>query len=275
MFSYLHIPFCRQKCHYCKFALTSVFNDAKIELYLAHLKAEIRGFFEETPLPPLSGGQDSTPLIRGVPEGRGVLQSIYFGGGTPSILSPKQIIEIIELFRSLTPLAPDMEITLEANPEDITPTYARELKSTGITRLSLGVQTLNPASLKEIGRSDPETIYRALDAIFEAGFQNVNTDFILGLPHVLPGDIEANIRTLLDRYPLAHTSAYLLEEENYPAHWKTLSMDASTLQKDHLSIRELLTSRGFLNYEISNFALPGYESRHNRGYWDHSDTRGF
>ena len=119
---------------------------------------------------------------------------------------------MVELFRSEISFAEDIEITFEANPEDISGEYASKLLEMGVNRLSFGVQTLSPKGLARVGRAEVSTIFRGLDAAVSAGFQNINTDFILGLPEVNSGDTLAGIRELHDRFPLTHTSVYFLEK---------------------------------------------------------------
>ena len=118
----------------------------------------------------------------------------------------------MELFRGKIPFAEDIEITFEANPEDISQDYASKILEMGINRLSFGVQTLSPKGLARVGRAEVNTIFRGLDAAVSAGFQNINTDFILGLPEVGSGEILSGIRELHERFPLTHTSVYFLEK---------------------------------------------------------------
>ncbi len=173
MFFYIHIPFCRQKCLYCKFALTPKLNELKIRTYIDALKAEIEGFFAENP--------DVS------------IESIYFGGGTPSVLSAHQFGEILSVFDSQRPVSfketglKNIEITLEANPEDISDAYLEELSRLGINRLSLGIQTLNNEALRMVGRADSsESIFRALESISQSPIKNISIDLIAGLPGIIP-----------------------------------------------------------------------------------------
>lgn len=159
MFFYLHIPFCRQKCLYCKFALTPKLDELKIRTYTDVLKKEITGFFTE----------NSDTLI----------ETVYFGGGTPSLLTSGQIGEILDILRIQKGFVSVSEITLEANPEDITPEYLAEIAELGINRLSLGVQTLKSESLRMVGRAESnETIFRALDVIAHGPIENISIDLI-------------------------------------------------------------------------------------------------
>ncbi len=253
MYSYIHIPFCRQKCPYCKFALTPIFDEFKKKRYIEYLKKEIREYFS------LKNGKVTT---------------IYFGWGTPSVLSHAEVREILECF-------PDnrsaKEISFESNPEDITAEYVQWLLDLGITRLSLGVQTLNNDSLKEISRSDKESIVSALESITSIDSHlSLNVDFILGLPHVEKGETLENIKELHHLFPgIMHTSVYMLEDEAYPKHWKSLSITEKDMQDEFTAIMEYFGKQGWNHYELSNFAKPWYESVHNIAYWNHSDYRGF
>lgn len=260
MFSYLHIPFCRQKCLYCKFALTPEFDELRVRTYIDALKREIAEFFRN---PPDKGG------TRG-------LQSIYFGGGTPSILTGEQIREILDVFGEYWQVQDTAEITLEANPEDITREYVDILSTLGVNRLSLGVQTLNSEALRAVGRAESNnSILRALDILRESPMTNVSIDLIAGLPHTRSGQIAEDLERIFARISPKHVSIYMLEDEVYPESWKTSLPTEETVRNEYLSGMQWLENKGFHRYELSNFARPGYESRHNRSYWDHSEYRGF
>jgi coproporphyrinogen III oxidase-like Fe-S oxidoreductase len=238
--------------------LTPVFDEVKKKRYLAHLKNEIREYSSV----PISACEFW-------------VSSIYFWGWTPSILSLEEIHEILECFPDYKDTT---EITLEANPEDITEEYVRWLIDLGINRISLGVQTLNNDSLKEIHRSDRESIVHALENISWACHEkiSVNIDFILGLPHVKIGETLYNIQELYQKFScITHTSVYMLEDEAYPKHWKDLSITEIEIQKEFLEIMEYFKSLGWNHYELSNFAKPWCESLHNRAYWNHSNYRWF
>jgi oxygen-independent coproporphyrinogen-3 oxidase len=144
----------------------------------------------------------------------------------------------------------------------------------------MGVQTINDVTLKEIHRSDRDSIMRALENIEIAtnatGSISINTDFILGLPYTTSGEILHAIKKLHNQFPhITHTSVYMLEDEVYPKHWKANSITEDHMQTEFLDIIDYFASIGWHHYELSNFAKPGYESVHNQAYWDHSDTRGF
>ncbi|MBX9809603.1 radical SAM protein [Candidatus Gracilibacteria bacterium] len=326
---YIHIPFCNQKCPYCKFALTPIFDEFKKRRYLEYLKKEIREYFLSVPIFACEFGgsisedfrekfqtvgatasfgnlenqtgnrfQNETEKIEtfgtfshkstGNNNGKisedpemnsgGQKQTIYFGGGTPSILSHDEIREILKCFPFYK--NNNTEITLESNPEDINESYINGLISLGINRLSMGIQTLNNKSLTEIHRSDRDSIFGALEGIQNASknTQNIsiNVDFILGLPYTKSGEILNYIKQIHRDFPMiTHTSVYMLEDEDYPKNWEKNSITELELQGEFNEIIEYFRSIGWTHYELSNFAKPGYESLHNRAYWNHSNSRGF
>ena len=256
MRAYVHIPFCRQKCGYCKFALTPFVREAQVAQYFAALSAEISAFAN----------------TEGVVE---KIETLYFGGGTPSAAGVARIGAVIRQFLERFGMAEDAEITVEANPEDLTPEFCRALLETGVTRLSVGVQSLDDAVLATVGRKDAKTTMAGLKSAFDAGFANVNADLILGLPQEKPTGTLSAMERLHAEFPLTHTSAYLLEEDSYPKNWSGTHADTESVREEFLACRDFLMRKGFVHYEVSNFAKPGYESRHNRGYWERRDVRAF
>ncbi len=256
MFFYIHIPFCRQRCLYCKFALTPEYNELKIHTYIAALSREIGDFFQANP--------DVS------------IETIYFWGGTPSVLSPSQIADILGIFPTQKDFQTPREITLESNPEDITTEYLQNISDLGITRLSLGIQTLCTESLQKVGRADSnEPIYQALDIIANGPIENVSIDLIAWLPCTTPWQITRDLEEVLSRISPKHVSIYMLEDESYPEDWKSYLPGEEAIRQEYLSGVEWLKSKWFYRYELSNFALPGFESKHNRSYWNHSPYRGF
>ena len=324
MHYYIHIPFCRQKCPYCKFALTPIFDEVKKRRYIAYLKEEIRGYFASVAREEQAIQEKNTNsfswLDRHASLAMTETRTIYFGWGTPSVLSHDELQSILECFPDYRRVS---EISFESNPEDITGDYVRGLLDLGVTRLSMWVQTVNDRSLKEIHRSSKKSIYEALESIrraledkkwnkgseisqkqeiqgrkvfskgvysvvsdWEINFSNdevrsfseisINVDFILGLPYTLPWEILEWIQELHKKFPfITHTSVYMLEDEEYPKHWKEKSIRELELQKEFLDIMKYFESIGWHHYELSNFAKPWYESKHNQSYWDHSPYRGF
>lgn len=255
MNSYIHIPFCRQKCPYCKFALTPIFDDIKKRRYIEYLKKEIR----DAAITPASIG------------------TIYFWWGTPSVLTLEEVWEILLSFQEN--LQDDAEISFECNPEDITTPYLEWLVQLWINRVSLGIQSLNNETLKAIHRSDRESIFRALESIKNAkpgDNVSINIDFILGLPYSRPWDILAHIREIHEKYPsITHTSVYMLEDGLYPKEWKSDSLSEAEMETDYGEVCIYFEQLWWDHYEVSSWARRGYECQHNRGYWNHTNTRGF
>lgn len=311
MHYYIHIPFCRQKCPYCKFALTPVFDEFKKKRYIEHLKKEIREYFDsviaKNETTQKGNGKESlisTGLLRASQWPKpDTIKTIYFGWGTPSVLSLDEVQDILECFpfynkekQGKISRCPQIqgsalmtenwessiEITFECNPEDITTEYVSWLLDIGINRISLWVQSLNDTTLAAIHRSNESTIFSALDWInttlepHKYSDISVNIDFILWLPHVQIWQTLEDIKTLHRKYPfITHTSVYILEKWLYPKSWKSHTLDDSVIQEEYMNILEYFESIWWNHYELSNWARPGYESIHNQSYWDHSDTRGF
>ena len=247
---YLHVPFCRRKCPYCNFYSVP----AQPELLTAYTAAVCRNLRHY--------GTAAQPER---------VDTVYFGGGTPSLLLPAQITQILETAAEQFALSADAEITLEANPATVTPEQLRELRHAGINRLSLGVQSLSDAQLKRLGRLHTaqeavETVYAAA----EAGFRNLSCDLMLALPEQTADELEQTISRLV-QLPITHVSAYLLKvEQGTPfavQHVAECCPDDDTAADLYLQAVEQLGAAGFLQYEISNFAKAGFESRHNCKYW--------
>ncbi|HWQ32887.1 MAG TPA: radical SAM family heme chaperone HemW [Blastocatellia bacterium] len=253
---YLHIPFCATRCHYCNFA-TGGYESELARQYVAALQCEIRR---------TAATLSAAPGLRQV-------DTIYFGGGTPTTLSIEQLASLIELCRAEFEVAPDTEITAEANPGSVSLEYLKELRHTGLNRLSFGVQSFDDGELQMIGRTHTAADARAaIHLAREAGFDNISLDLIAGLPEQ---KMETWRRNLDEAFALEpdHLSVYLLE----------LYKDAPLLHRirrgelraidDELTVAmyfELLdaaAAQGFEHYEISNWARPGRESRHNLKYW--------
>lgn len=255
---YIHIPFCRKRCTYCTFALVPLRSDVKKRLYLEHLTHEIDEYFTKETW----GGQQNRIPAR----------TIYFWWGTPSMLTGDEIAEILaHIYHDK-----HTEITLECNPEDITREYALEIKKLGITRISLWVQSLDEKCLETIHRSSPSTIYHALDSLEHARMRNINIDFILWLPFSPPGETLSSIKKLHTTYPhITHTSVYLLEPGLYPRDWENASLNDTQQYDAYYEITQYFESIWWHHYEISNWARPWYECRHNQNYWNHTPMHGF
>ncbi|HNQ44178.1 MAG TPA: radical SAM family heme chaperone HemW, partial [Candidatus Cloacimonadota bacterium] len=244
---YIHIPWCLSQCGYCDF-FSLPFSRTALDEYTSYLSRE-KALYSEL--------QESR------------LSTVYFGGGTPSLLSRKQINIILDGLS----LTPDAEITLEINPLQITESYVEELQTTAVNRLSLGVQSMHDDELVWLTRRHKaESLKPRLKLLVERGYTNLSADLIYGLPR---GNVD-RLRQNLDKYlelPLQHISCYLLElHEN-----SVLATQASLLPDEEVQadmygiICNFLQENGFEQYEISNFCRPGQASRHNLLYWHCDD----
>ena len=248
---YVHIPFCARRCSYCDFAI-AVRARPPVEEYLSALRAE---------------------LTLRYPSGKlWEVDTIYLGGGTPSSLGA-DVVRLLDLIREFAQPTPDAEITLEANPEHVTPVNAALWRHAGVTRLSLGAQSFDASVLSWMHRTHGVTdIQRAVDAARDAGVDDVSLDLIFALPRELERDWEHDLTRALALRP-AHISLYgLTVEQNTPlAHWiargESSPSDDDVYATEFLRAHDLATSAGFEHYEVSNFALPGHRSRHNSAYW--------
>ena len=262
MYFYIHIPFCKSKCKYCKFASFS-WTWNQIDEYVDFLKKEIREFF-------------LTPGLKKI-------DSIYFGWWTPSILTIKQIKDIIGEFNiNLSPKLCKVrmdeypEVTLEMNPENVNENYLNWLKEIWINRLSIWIQSLNDKTLSEIWRCDFEIIKKSFDILNKKIIDNVWLDFIIGLPCMKKWELTENIAYILDNYDFVkHTSVYMLEEWIYPKNWQNISIRKEDYLDEYEGVYKTMQEYWFSRYEISNFAKPGFECLHNKSYWNHSNYRWF
>lgn len=255
---YIHIPFCIRKCGYCDFLSFPAGEDTK-PLYIRALKKEMRARLSDKRNRPVS--------------------SVYFGGGTPSVLAADQLAGILDEIRSLAAIMDNAEITLEANPCTLDSEKAAALKNAGFNRISLGAQSMNDSNLKILGRlHDKEIFGRAFDHARKAGFDNINIDMIAGLPGQSADDWKNEIEEACG-YGSEHISAYTLElYENTPLYRekdKYAWPPDDTLADMYELTGEVLAGHGYMRYELSNYAKPGYESRHNTGYWTGDEYSGF
>lgn len=260
MHYYIHIPFCHRVCPYCKFAVSPIVNEVTKKRYLEYLKKEILDYFQ-SPWDSFYHQDDKKA------------NTIYFGWWTPSILSIEELWEIIDCFPF--PQNSNLEFTLESNPEDITEEKVKSWKSLWINRISLWVQSLDDTVLNTIIRANQETILQALK-ILDKYFEDINMDFILGLPYSISWDTLWAIQEIHGRFRnIVHTSVYILEKERYPKEWNNHYPTEEDIQKEYSEICDYLEQQWWNHYEISNWARPGNESIHNQSYWNHSDYRGF
>lgn len=256
---YIHVPFCKTKCHYCDFYKTTDF--AARPDFLTALKREIEARKEE-----LEGEQ---------------IESIYFGGGTPSVLKVAEISSILKHIGSIYTLSPDVEITMECNPDDIAEAYLNELISSPVNRLSIGTQSFFDRDLKSMNRRHKgQQAIDAVKAAQKAGFGNISIDLIYGLPNQTLEEWKQNIATAI-ALDVQHISAYHLTYHEGTVFYDYLKSGKIKELPDELSfdqfkvLKEELEKVGFEHYEISNFARSGLYSRHNKAYWERKAYLGF
>lgn len=265
---YLHIPFCQAICSYCNFNRGLL----DVELKRKYVDALVKEI-----------GTHVRLGAAGLKPGRSLISvdTIFFGGGTPSLLDPAEIARILRACREAYAIAPDAEITLETNPETATPERLAAFREAGINRLSFGVQSFDDDELKKLGRI--HSAAKATEVITEAmrhGFASVSFDLMLWLPGQTPDTWYRTVDHAISLYP-DHLSLYLLElypnaplkEEMARAGWsQTPDDDAAEM---YLSGLTRLDAAGYQQYEISNVARPGHSSRHNVKYWQSGSWRGF
>lgn len=205
--------------------------------------------------------------------GGDTISTIYFGGGTPSILEKEEVSEILHTIKSKYNLIPGAEITLEANPDDLTREKLEEMKDAGVNRLSIGVQSFQNDILKFFNRAhDGEQSTRSIELARSTGFENISIDLIYGVPGQDNDTLNENLKKLLSFKP-EHISAYSLtiEEKTVFGKWKASNklapMNEETVVEQFEMLMDVFTKNGYDHYEISNFGLPGFHSRHNSSYW--------
>lgn len=258
---YVHVPFCAQKCPYCDFN-TYATNAIPEDSYVAALCSELDIFAKD---PRFSGRRTAT---------------IFFGGGTPSLLSPAAIGKVISHASRLFPVLPHAEITIEANPNVSTVDTFLRLLDVGVTRISFGVQSFSNERLRLLGRDhSPEQASEAIQSAVTAGISNVSLDLIFGVPGQTVEDLEQDIARAL-KLPITHLSTYTLTIEPGTPFFQRQERGLLTMPNDTLvaqmleRVPAILEPLGFKRYEISNYAKPSYESAHNRVYWMGGDYLG-
>jgi oxygen-independent coproporphyrinogen-3 oxidase len=242
---YIHTPFCIRKCPYCDFYSLPM-EDSLADAYVAAVLEVLRsGHF---------------PV--------GAVDTVYFGGGTPSLLGVARLEAILQAISRAYTVAAGAEITLEVNPVSVPPEAFGELRATGINRLSVGVQSAVGEELRFLGRlHGVEEAARCLEAAKAGGFDNLSADLMLGLPGQTTESLAKSVAFLAE-FEVAHVSAYLLKiEEGTPFHHRGICPDEDEAADRYLECVAVLAERGYLQYEISNFAKSGWESRHNLKYW--------
>jgi len=250
---YIHIPFCKAKCRYCDFVSFPVgkCGGGIADIYIDAIKTEILGLKERY--------------------GSGIeFDTIYVGGGTPGILPPHLIARLFENLDKNFKISQGAEITFECNPESIDDEKLRILKDSGVTRLSIGAQSLNDEILRYLGRvHNSEEIRRKFFAAREAGFDNINIDLIFGVPGFTVDDWKKDIENALALFAPRHISIYALSiEEGTELAKKNVKIHEDTQRDMYESARKILKANGYIHYEISNFARDkNSECRHNINYW--------
>jgi oxygen-independent coproporphyrinogen III oxidase len=248
---YIHIPFCKQACYYCDFHFTTK-QDNRKEI--------IEAIGKEIALQKEYLAGDS-------------IRTIYFGGGTPSLLSEHELNFILQSVYNSFSVADSPEITLEANPDDLTKTKLKQLRHSGINRLSIGVQSFDDSILRSLNRAHDSAMAKsAVHDAYEAGFTNISLDLIYAIPG-LDNDLwEKNIYEMLMHTP-QHISSYSLtiEEKTVFGRWaargKIKSVEDDEAGAQLLILADILEKENYEQYEVSNFSLPGFHSRHNSSYW--------
>jgi len=251
---YIHIPYCLVKCPYCDFNAYGVRTWPE-ERYVDALCAELRHYLSQAPWKAQT------------------VETIYFGGGTPSLFAPASLSRFLKQLEGLCSFAPGLEITLEADPATITLEKLAGFHTTGVNRLSLGLQSFQSSLLKTLGRlHDTEGGLRSLAWAREAGFTNLSLDLIFAVPGQTLPMLENDLVRALSWLP-EHISLYnLTYEENTPFFTMKQKGQLQPVDEDdevamYTLIREQCTAKGYRHYEISNFARPGFSSRHNANYW--------
>jgi oxygen-independent coproporphyrinogen III oxidase len=264
---YLHVPFCAAICNYCNFN-RGLLDEALKTRYVAALRDEI------------SRSAPGLTAARPGPAPRSA-DTIYFGGGTPSLLDPPEIAVIIGACRASFDLSSDAEVTMEANPETVTEARLAAYREAGVNRLSFGVQSFRDPELRRLGRlHDAKRASEAAAEARRAGFDNLSLDLMLWLPGQTLADLDESLDALVQVAP-EHASVYLLEiypnaplkDEMARAGWSQAPDDDAADM--YLRTMERLEGAGYRQYEISNLAFPGRESRHNLKYWTDGEWAGF
>lgn len=252
---YVHVPFCARRCSYCDFAI-AVRREVPSRRFVEVVGREWERW------------QEHPVWTRA-----GALQTVYFGGGTPSRLEPGAVAELLALMRAGRPMDPGAEVTLEANPDDVTPERAAAWRAGGVNRVSLGVQSFDPAVLRWMHRTHTaEQVAPAVRALREAAIDDISLDLIFGLPAALDRDWEADLAGAFDLEP-THLSLYglTLEPHTPLARWaargELTPVDEERYAAEFLAAHRALVCRGFEHYEVSNAARPGRRARHNSAYW--------
>ncbi|MBT5403417.1 MAG: radical SAM family heme chaperone HemW, partial [Crocinitomicaceae bacterium] len=247
---YLHIPFCKKACHYCDFHFSTSVQTKDTMIKSMVKEIDLRYNFTDSPI-----------------------ETIYFGGGTPSILSSYDINTLLNKILETFHVVNEPEITFEANPDDLTLEKLKELKKAGINRLSIGIQSFHDDDLLLMNRAhSSQQASKCIKLAQQEGFNNISIDLIYGLPGLSSDNWLANIQNAID-LNVQHISAYCLtiEKKTVFYNWhesnKIILPDDQQTLDQFVALTDLLVSNGFEHYEISNFGKRGYYSKHNSNYW--------
>ena len=252
---YIHVPFCTRRCSYCSF-------------YHVPASEERQRAFMDVLVDEIGAGLEAI----GEPV---ALRTIFVGGGTPTVLEPSHWRRLVRAIEPHVAPGAAPEFTVEMNPEDVTEELAAFLCTLGVNRASLGIQSMHAVGQKVLKRCAPEVNARAIEIVRRA-FDNMSFDVLLGVPRTTVADLRATVQTLLALDP-AHLSVYGLEAGGDMSHDVERffrAVDPDRVADEYLWVCESLRARGYGHYEVSNFARPGFESAHNRAYWDGGDYLG-
>ena len=265
---YVHRPFCKQKCKYCDFK-SYTGKEALVQEYIKWVKYELKEVGDGNKLD-YEGGLDDLVVV----------DTIYIGGGTPSFIDSKYIVEIIDTIRKHYTIVNNPEITIEINPGTITEKKLNDYFNCGINRISIGLQSNHEKLLKELGRIHSYKEFE--DAYLTArkvGFKNINVDLMIGLPNQTLDDVNETIDEI-EKYNPEHISVYSLIVEDETPLCKEIEKGILTLPSDederkmYWTVKNRLQEDGYIHYEISNFAKPGFESKHNMNCWKQQEYIG-
>lgn len=249
---YIHIPFCTNKCHYCDFT-SYVLKGQPVDEYLDALEMEMQRTVEQWP--------------------PAEIDTVFVGGGTPTVLTPPQMEKFLKAVRTYFPLAPNVEFTMEANPGTTDIDKLAAMKAGGVNRISFGVQSFDNGLLERIGRiHSVDDVYRSIENARAVGFTNLSIDLMFGLPGQTVELLRDSVNRAME-LGLPHYSIYSLKVEENTLFHKLYERNELPLPPEEeefnmfILLMDMLKENGYAHYEISNFAKPGYESRHNSTYW--------
>ena len=260
---YVHVPFCMSKCHYCDFCSEQRADEEKKDRYVTRLCEEIRLFAEKI------GESGDVP----------VADTVYFGGGTPTLLSAEQIGRVLSVIDEKFGIDKDAEITVETNPKSADREKLGEIRKNGVNRLSIGMQSVHDNELKALGRIHSfDDFFNTYYDARRVGFENISVDLMYGIPQQTRESFGRSVETLAVAGP-EHISSYALTvEEGTNFHRRRDSLDLpdeDTVSDMYDDMGEILAKYGYHKYEISNFSKEGRESRHNLKYWTYGSYLGF